>query len=99
MKVFIIDDPNHVFTYFSIFLQMDPWDVLYQPSSYMQTNKKYISEFANTFLKYEKLTIQQYIDSVMGPNNSKPDELMLIIMARMFKVKFYVACRLSTETY
>ena len=32
---------------------------------------------------------------MMSPNNSKPDELMLIIMARMFKVKFYVACKNS----
>ena len=91
MKVFIIDDPKHVFTYFSIFLQIEPWDVLYQLSSYLQTNKKYISELAETFLKDEKLTIQQYLGLMMGLNNHKPDELMLVIMARMFKVKFCIA--------
>ena len=29
----------------------------------------------------------------MGSNNQKPDELMLVIMARMFKVKFCIACK------
>ena len=93
MKVFIIDDPNPVFTYFRNFLQVKTWDILYQLSSYLQTNKKYISELAKTFIEDENLTIQQYIDSMMGLNNRKPDELMLVIMARMFKVKFCVACK------
>ena len=72
---------------------MEPSDVLYQLSSYLQTNNKYISELAKTFLQDENLSIQQYIDSMMGPNNWKPDELMLVIMAPMFKVKFCIACK------
>ena len=93
-KVFIIDDLNHVFTYFRIFLQMELWDVLHQLSSYLQTNKKFISELAK-ILEDENLTIQQYINSMMGPHNWKPDELMLVIMAHMFKVKFSIACKNS----